>query len=151
VILGADVDGTNNFLKRAFKPLLRQAGLPDVTFHGLRHTANSFLIEAGEDPFTIAGSLGHSDTRMMFERYGHLFDHTAKRVAKPQTESSRRTNRRTIVLNAADRFAQPRRKNAQIPYRIMAFPVVEMRGLETPTPYMRSKRSKPRVRTKRKK
>jgi hypothetical protein len=25
----------------------------------------------------IVGSLGPSDTRTMFERYGHLFDHTA--------------------------------------------------------------------------
>ena len=64
-----------------FKPLLERAGLPDVTFHSLRHTANSLLIEAGEDPLAIAGSLGHADTRMMFERYGHLFDHTARRVA----------------------------------------------------------------------
>jgi integrase len=49
--------------------------------YSLRHTANSLLIEAGEDPLAIAGSLGHADTRMMFERYGHLFDHTARRVA----------------------------------------------------------------------
>ncbi|MGR4064129.1 MAG: tyrosine recombinase XerC [Vulcanimicrobiaceae bacterium] len=71
----------SNFTKRVFKPLLERAGLPDVTFHSLRHTANSLLIEAGEDPLAIAGSLGHADTRMMFERYGHLFDHTARRVA----------------------------------------------------------------------
>jgi integrase len=62
--------------------LLKQAELAYVTFHSLRHTANSLLIEAGEDPLAIAGSLGHSDTRMMFERYGHLFNHTAKRVAQ---------------------------------------------------------------------
>jgi integrase len=48
-----------NFLRRAFKPLLKQAELPDVTFRSLRHTANSLLIEAGEDPLAIAGSLGH--------------------------------------------------------------------------------------------
>ncbi len=64
------------------KPLLKKAELPDVTFHSLRHTANSLYIEAGEDPLAIAGSLGHSDTRVMFERYGHLFNHTAKRVAQ---------------------------------------------------------------------
>lgn len=71
----------SNFIRRVFKPLLKLAGLPDVTFHSLRHTANSLLIEAGEDPVAIAGTLGHADTRMMFERYGHLFDHTARRVA----------------------------------------------------------------------
>ncbi len=71
----------SNFIRRVFKPLLNLAGLPNVTFHSLRHTANSLLIEAGEDPVAIAGALGHADTRMMFERYGHLFDHTARRVA----------------------------------------------------------------------
>ena len=44
-------DGTplrkSNFIRRVFKPLLKQAELPDVTFHSLRHTANSLLIEAG--------------------------------------------------------------------------------------------------------
>jgi integrase len=86
-------DGTplrkSNFIRRAFKPLLKAAELPDVTFHSLRHTANSLLIEAGEDPLAIAGSLGHADTRMMFERYGHLFSHSGLRVAKTADEFSR--------------------------------------------------------------
>jgi integrase len=91
----------DNFLKRVFKPLLRQAELPAVTFHSL-HTANSLLIEVGEDPLAIAGSLGHSDTRMMFERYGHLFDHTAKRVAQTADRIfvALEPNCRTIVENA---------------------------------------------------
>ncbi len=76
----------SNFVWRVFKPLLRQAELPDVTFHSLRHTANSLLIEAGEDPLAIAGSLGNAETRMMFERYGHLFSHSGRRVAKMADE-----------------------------------------------------------------
>ena len=144
----------NNFLKRVFKPLLRQAELPDVTFHSLRHTANSLLIEAGEDPLAIAGSLGHSDTRMMFERYGHLFDHTAKRVAQTVDRifAALEPDCRTIVVNAAHRFALPRKQKRQNSLQSKAFPLVEMGGLEPPTPYMRSKRRlKPKVRTKRKK
>jgi Phage integrase family len=106
-----------------FKPLLGQAELPSVTFHSLRHTANSLLIEAGEDPLAIAGSLGHSDTWMMFERYGYLFDHTAKRVAQTADRicAALEPNCRTIVVNAADRFGLPRRKNAKIHYRIRRF------------------------------
>jgi integrase len=131
----------NNFLKRVFKRLLRQAELPDVTFHSLRHTANSLLIEAGEDPLAIAGSLGHSDTRMMFERYGHLFDHTAKRVAQTADRifAALEPNCRTIVVNAADRFVLPRKQKRRNPSRSRAFLMVEMRGLEPLTPYMRSK------------
>ncbi len=131
----------SNFIRRVFKPLLKSAGLPPVTFHSLRHTANSLLIEAGEDPLAIAGSLGHSDTRMMFERYGHLFNHTAQRVAQTANRifDGLDPNCRTIVVNAADRFTKPRAQKTRKALRHTDFPVVEMRGLEPPTPYMRSK------------
>ncbi len=112
-----------------------------MTFHSLRHTANSLLIEAGEDPLAIAGSLGHSDTRMMFERYGHLFNHTAQRVAQTANRifDGLDPNCRTIVVNAADRFTKPRAQKTRKALQHADFPVVEMRGLEPPTPYMRSK------------
>ncbi len=131
----------SNFIRRVFKPLLQLAGLPNVTFHSLRHTANSLLIEAGEDPLAIAGSLGHSDTRMMFERYGHLFNHTGRRVAQTadQIFAALEPNCRTIVVNAADRFGQPRTSKRRNSLQSRHFDVVEMGGLEPPAPYMRSK------------
>jgi len=138
-------DGTplrkSNFIRRVFKPLLKAAELPDVTFHSLRHTANSLLIEAGEDPLAIAGSLGHADTRMMFERYGHLFSHSGRRVAKTADEifAALETNCRTTVVNAADRFGKPRQRKTRKPLRDAGSDVVEMRRLELLTPYMRSK------------
>lgn len=109
----------SNFIRRVFKPLLKRAGLPAVTFHSLRHTANSLLIEAGEDPLAVAGSLGHADTRMMFERYGHLFNHTAQRVAQTANRifDDLDENCRTIVVNAADRFAKPRAQKTRKPLR----------------------------------
>jgi len=111
----------NNFLKRVFKPLLRQAELPDVTFRSLRHTANSLPIEAGEDPLAIAGSLGRSDTRMMFERYGHLFDHTARRVVQTADRifAALEPNCRTIVENATLSLSIAAAvEKAKRPYRI---------------------------------
>jgi integrase len=138
-------DGTplrkSNFIRRVFKPLLKLAKLPDVTFHSLRHTANSLLIEAGEDPLAIAGSLGHADTRMMFERYGHLFNHTGRRVAQTadQIFAALEPSCRNIVVNAADRFGKPRQRKTRKPLRDAGSDVVEMRRLELLTPYMRSK------------
>jgi len=118
-----------NFIRRSFKPLLEKAQLPMVTFHSLRHTANSLLIEAGEDPLAIAGSLGHADTRMMFERYGHLFSHTAKHVAETADRifGDLEANCRTIVVHAEDRFTAPRSKRQKKPLRRKAFPLAEMR------------------------
>jgi len=138
-------DGTplrkSNFIRRVFKPLLKLAGLPNVTFHSLRHTASSLLIEAGEDPLAIAGSLGHSDTRMLFERYGHLFSHTSRRIAQTTNRifDELGANCRTTVVNAADRFGQPRKEKTRIVNDDAGFHLVEMRRLELLTPYMRSK------------
>ena len=130
----------SNFIRRVFKPLLKLAELPDVTFHSLRHTANSLLIEAGEDPLAIAGSLGHADTGMMFERYGHLFNYTGRRVAQTadQIFAALEPSCRNIVVNAADRFGMPRQRKTRKPLRDAGFDVVEMRRLELLTPYMRS-------------
>jgi integrase len=37
-----------NFHSDVFKPLLKKAGLSDITFHSLRHTADTILLESGE-------------------------------------------------------------------------------------------------------
>ena len=85
--------------------------------------------------------LGHTDTRMMFERYGHLFGHSARRVALTTDRifAALETDCRTIVVNAADRFGQPRAQKRTNSLQNRRFGVVEMRGLEPLTPYMRSK------------
>lgn len=48
-----------------------QRGLPGVRFHDLRHTAASFLIQAGVDLYRVGAILGHLDTRTT-RRYAHL-------------------------------------------------------------------------------
>ena len=80
-----DSEGTplrkSNFLRRDFKPLLRRAGLPEVDFRSLRHSSNSFLIEEGADPILIARRNGHASTRMVLDRYGHLFEGARRQAA----------------------------------------------------------------------
>jgi integrase len=43
-----------------------------VTFHGLRHTYASMLVKLGVSLAVVAEALGHQDTRMVSEHYGHL-------------------------------------------------------------------------------
>lgn len=57
----------------AFKTACRQAGLTGVNFHDLRHTAPTWLAEAGVDAFTIANILGHSSIQTSL-RYTHASD-----------------------------------------------------------------------------
>ena len=57
---------------KAFKRLLRDAGLPDIRFHDLRHTAATFLLAQGVDPRTIMETLGHSQISLTLNTYSHV-------------------------------------------------------------------------------
>jgi integrase len=48
------------------------AKLPPFTFHELRHTYASALVNHGVPLAYVAAQLGHSDTRMVERYYGHL-------------------------------------------------------------------------------
>ena len=45
----------------------------EVTFHGLRHTHASQLIDAGVDIVTISKRLGHAKPDITLRIYAHLF------------------------------------------------------------------------------
>jgi integrase len=61
-------------LHRSFRASLRNAGLPlTVTFHQLRHTYASLLIEAGESPTVVAARLGHKNATETLQTYSHLW------------------------------------------------------------------------------
>jgi integrase len=48
-------------------------GLPDITFHALRHTHASHLIDAGIDVVKISRRLGHASPTVTLKIYAHLF------------------------------------------------------------------------------
>jgi integrase len=48
-------------------------GLPDITFHALRHTHASHLIDAGIDVVKISRRLGHASPAITLKVYAHLF------------------------------------------------------------------------------
>jgi len=59
------------FLRRAFEPGLRQAGITGVCWHTLRHTAASRRIMAGVDLMSVKEILGHRSIQTTL-RYSHL-------------------------------------------------------------------------------
>lgn len=56
---------------RTWQAACRRAGLPGLRFHDLRHTAISWLAQAGVDPQRLR-AIGGWSTMAMVERYSHL-------------------------------------------------------------------------------
>jgi integrase len=50
-----------------------EIGMPEVTFHALRHSHASQLIDSGVDIVTISKRLGHSKPSVTLSTYAHLF------------------------------------------------------------------------------
>jgi integrase len=56
-------------------------GMPEVTFHSLRHSHASALIDAGVDIVTISERLGHKKPDVTLRVYSHLFRNDDSRAA----------------------------------------------------------------------
>jgi len=55
-----------------FKSLLQKAGLSDIRFHDLRHTAATIMLNNGIPILTVSRRLGHSKPSITLDVYGHL-------------------------------------------------------------------------------
>ena len=61
-----------NVAKQSFKPLLQRAGLRDIRFHDLRHTAATSLLAQGVEPRVIQETLGHSCVGTILDIYSQV-------------------------------------------------------------------------------
>ena len=59
------------FLTTRFKKLLGLAGLPNVRFHDLRHSAATLLFAMGVHPKIVQELLGHSSVAITMDVYSH--------------------------------------------------------------------------------
>jgi integrase len=57
-------------------------GMPDITFHALRHTHVSMLIAQGVDLVTISTRLGHAKPNVTLAIYAHLFRNNDGRASE---------------------------------------------------------------------
>jgi integrase len=74
--LFTDIDGTAptpNSVSAAWHDAAESLDVPGVTFHGLRHTHASQLIDAGVDIVTISKRLGHAKPSVTLAIYAHMF------------------------------------------------------------------------------
>ncbi len=68
--IGTPVDHRNLF--REFKKLLKEAGLPEIRFHDLRHTAATLMLQQNIHPKVVQERLGHSDISLTLNTYSHV-------------------------------------------------------------------------------
>jgi integrase len=130
-----------NFIRRVYHPLITKAGVPRIRFHDLRHTANTLLLLDGVSPNVLAERMGHTTTRMTLDTYGHVLA-GAQRIAADSVDRIFAPSADfggQMVVNKPELNTDPLRYKNRKFNVIKALRLVEMRGLEPRTPYMRSK------------
>jgi integrase len=68
-------------VKKHFKPLLREAGLPDIRLYDLRHTAATLALTVGIPPKVVSEQLGHASAAFTLDTYSHVLPHMQEEAA----------------------------------------------------------------------
>jgi hypothetical protein len=89
---------------RQLKALLRQAELPPIRFHDLRHTFATLQLAAGTNPKIMSEALGHKEVAITLDRYSHALPTLqARAMARLDSVLGRAPRRRPARgANAAD-------------------------------------------------
>jgi integrase len=69
--IGTHLNPTRDMLDQ-LKALLKKAGLPDIRFHDLRHSAATLLLSVGVHPKEVQEILGHSQISITMDVYSHV-------------------------------------------------------------------------------
>jgi integrase len=71
-----------NAYSQAFKRLARQAQVPEVRLHDVRHTWGTLAVAAGIDPKTVSQLLGHATVAFTLDIYSHGNDDARRSAAE---------------------------------------------------------------------
>ena len=63
---------TKSYLRRVFNRSSKRAGVKSITFHGLRHTHATLLLNDGVHPKIVQERLGHESIQTTLDTYSHL-------------------------------------------------------------------------------
>lgn len=64
------------------KTLLKDANLPDIRFHDLRHTFSTHALKSGVDAKTLSAILGHTNASFTLDTYTHVTGDMQKRASE---------------------------------------------------------------------
>jgi integrase len=77
----------HNLTRRSFKPLLKQAGLPEIRFHDLRHTCATLLLTRNVNPKIVSEMLRHSAIAITLDPYFHVLPNMRDQAAAAMEEA----------------------------------------------------------------
>lgn len=63
------------------KSILKNAGLPSIRFHDLRHTFATHALSSGVDARTLSGMLGHTNASFTLDTYTHVTNDMQKNAS----------------------------------------------------------------------
>ena len=82
--IGTPLDCSN--VLKAYKKCLKEAGLPNLRFHDLRHTAATLMLQEGINPKIVQERLGHADISLTLNTYSHVLPSMQKEAAEKMDE-----------------------------------------------------------------
>jgi integrase len=72
---------------QAFAAEVKSAGIPPVTFHGLRHTHLTHLLRSGVPVHIVSARAGHARATVTLNTYAHLLSGDDRRAAAIMDEA----------------------------------------------------------------
>ncbi len=73
---------SHNTVYKNFKRIVKKIGLPEITFHGLRHSYALAALQSGDDIKTVQETLGHHSASFTLDIYGHVSESMRRESAK---------------------------------------------------------------------
>ena len=68
-------------VKKHFKTLLREAGLPNIRLYDLRHMSATLALTVGVAPKVVSEQLGHASAAFTLDTYSHVLPHMQEEAA----------------------------------------------------------------------
>jgi len=111
------------YVTRHFERLYREAGLPPIRLHDLRHGAATLALAGGADMKTVSDMLGHSTIVITADTYTSVLPEVARQAAESAAAIVPRTRRTGADFPAPishpsepnnDAERSPERENAQV-------------------------------------
>src|SRR5918995_1243098 len=84
---GGGLINPSNLRQRSFKPLLKRAVLPQITFNDLRHTCASLLFQRNVHPKLVQELLGHASIAITLDTYSHMMPGMGDYAARSMEEA----------------------------------------------------------------